>query len=96
MRDDLRGAILAVPDHVVRREFPAETVVLNIKTGHYHGLNPTAARMLAAVEELGRFDPAVDLLADELDESRDRVSADLSELCAGLLERGLLERLEAE
>ena len=31
-----------VPRHVVHRDFPAQTVILNLETGKYHGLNPTA------------------------------------------------------
>ena len=34
------------PQHVVYRSFPSETVVLNLQTGSYHGLNATAGRML--------------------------------------------------
>jgi DNA-binding CsgD family transcriptional regulator len=40
-----------VPQHVVHRAFPARTVVLNLETGKYHGLNPTAGRMLTALEQ---------------------------------------------
>ena len=36
----------SVPQHVVYRRFAAETVVLNLETGTYHGLNATGARML--------------------------------------------------
>ena len=33
-----------LPQHVVYRDFVSETVLLNIQTGKYHGLNPTAGR----------------------------------------------------
>ena len=39
-----------LPQHVVHRSFVAETVVLNLRTGKYHGLNPTAGRMLEALD----------------------------------------------
>jgi len=48
---DLLAARVRLPQHVVFREFPAETVVLNLQTEQYHGLNPTAGAMLT---ELGR------------------------------------------
>src|SRR3990170_1998979 len=35
-----------LPDHVVVRTFVLETVVLNLETGQYHGLNPTAGTIL--------------------------------------------------
>ena len=37
-------------DHVVHRSFAHETVILNLKTGKYHGLNPTAGAMLTELE----------------------------------------------
>jgi hypothetical protein len=39
-----------VPEHVVYRTFVNETVVLNLETGAYHGLNPVGGRMLAALD----------------------------------------------
>ncbi len=47
------AATARMPAHVVYREFPAEVVLLNLQTGRYHGLNPTAGRMLRALEERG-------------------------------------------
>jgi hypothetical protein len=85
---DARGR---VPQHVVYREFVNETVVLNLETGTYHGLNPTAGRMLMAVDA-----------ADDLREAAAKVSADygwelatietdIVGLCNTLAESGLLE-----
>ena len=44
-RADLNHAAIRLPDHVVFRRFPAETVLLNLQTGHYHGVRtwPIAA-----------------------------------------------------
>jgi len=47
--DNLLGACLRLPEHVVHRSFVAETVVLNLQTGRYHGLNPVGGRMLDAL-----------------------------------------------
>jgi hypothetical protein len=81
----------AVPDHVVHRAFAAETVVLNLKTGGYHGLNPVAGRMLEVLEETGSPREAVSRVMAEWDAERDRVESDAASLCAELLERGLIE-----
>jgi hypothetical protein len=81
-----------VPDHIVHRSFPAETVVLNLQTGKYHGLNPTAGRMLETLERLGSADEVAAALAAEYGQPLERVSADLATLCSDLLERGLIER----
>lgn len=88
---DLRGAHLRVPEHVVFRTFDAETVVLNLDTGQYHGLNPTAGRMLELLGENGSFDATTSAAAAEFGQPVERIATDLAALCTGLLARGLLE-----
>ena len=85
-----------VPDHVVHRDFPGETVVLNLETGRYHGLNATARRMLGALEEADSISCAAAALAREFRVSCDEVERDLLDLCASLADRGLLELDDAQ
>ena len=80
-----------VPEHVVHRRFAAETVVLNLRTGGYHGLNPVAGRILEVLEETGDPRLAVGRVADEWDVEPAQVERDAAGLCAELLERGLIE-----
>jgi coenzyme PQQ synthesis protein D (PqqD) len=80
-----------VPEHVVCRDFADQTVVLNLKTGHYHGLNATAATMLGVLREAPSVAAAADALAPEWDVAPEVLLADLLELCEGLESRGLLE-----
>jgi hypothetical protein len=80
-----------IPDHVVHREFPEETVILNLETGQYHGLNATAGRMLGALATCDSIGGAVDALAREFGVPNDEVNRDLLELCEALSDRGLLE-----
>jgi hypothetical protein len=80
-----------VPQHVVYRSFPSETVVLNLQTGKYHGLNVTAGTML---DELGRANSVSDAataLAATYAQDRGVIERDLCRLCEALLERGLIE-----
>lgn len=88
---DPLAAKLRLPEHVVHRSFVAETVVLNLRTGKYHGLNPTAGRMLEAVEAASAATEAVPTLAQEYGVQPALIEADLRKLCEGLLQRGLLE-----
>ena len=90
-----RDSRVRVPAHVVHRSFPTETVVLNLETGIYHGLNPTAGRMLETVEGAETIGRAAALLAAEFKQPRSLVEHDLCELCRALLERGLVV-LDAE
>lgn len=88
---DLADARLRVPEHVVFRSFDEETVVLNLDSGQYHGLNGTAGRMLELLGENGSVNATASAVAAEFGQPVDRITADLVELCRSLLERGLLE-----
>lgn len=81
---------ITVPDHVVHRAFEQETVLLNLETGQYHGLNSTAGRMLEALQHLGDAGAAARQIADEYEVPVERVESDLAQLCEQLAERGLI------
>lgn len=83
--------VARIPDHVVFRSFPVETVVLNLDTGRYHGLNPIAGRMLEALEKASSLADAAALLAAEYEQPAAAVEADLHRLCGDLAARGLIE-----
>jgi Coenzyme PQQ synthesis protein D (PqqD) len=87
----LLNARARLPQHVVHRSFVAETVVLNLRTGKYHGLNPTAGRMLDALEASPTVGAAVPVIADEYGIELEQIQSDLLQLARGLLERGLIE-----
>jgi hypothetical protein len=88
---ELRGRI-RVPEHVVYRDFADETVILNLDTGMYHGLNPTAAKMLETLDSGVAVGDAVERLASEFGQPRDVIERDVLSLCRALEERGLIAR----
>jgi hypothetical protein len=88
---DLLECRVVVPDHVVRREFAAETVILNLKTGIYHGLNQTAGRMLDELERTGTVSAAAQGLTREYGLPVEEIRDDLLTLCQQMLERQLIE-----
>jgi hypothetical protein len=88
---ELLTAKVKVPQHVVYRSFPAETVVLNLQTGKYHGLNATAGSMLAALERADSVRAAAAVVAGEYQQPAEGVERDMCELCNLLLARGLVE-----
>ena len=77
---DILRSSARLPDHVVYRTFVYETVVLNLQTGKYHGLNRTGGRMLELLER----EPTV-----EMPRRRSRSSSDVH--CRG---RGRPVRLQ--
>jgi hypothetical protein len=82
---------VVVPHHVVHRSFPSETVVLNLQTGKYHGLNPTAGAMLAVLEQAASVREAAELIARAYERPSAEVEQDMRGLCGALLERELIE-----
>jgi hypothetical protein len=85
------SANVKLPQHVVFRAFPTETVVLNLQTGRYHGLNPTAGDMLEALTQSHSVREAAMTLAARYEQPRETIERDLCELCNLLLDRGLVE-----
>jgi Coenzyme PQQ synthesis protein D (PqqD) len=79
-----------IPSHVVFRAFTAETILLNLQTGTYHGLNPTAGRMLETLQQHEVLQDAAAAIASHYGAAQDAVQADLLTLCSGLIGRGLL------
>jgi Coenzyme PQQ synthesis protein D (PqqD) len=90
-RESLLEAKVKVPQSVVFRSFPTETVVLNLQTGKYHGLNPSAGKMLQALAEAASVREAAALVAAEYDTSAATIEVDICDLCQNLLDRGLIE-----
>jgi len=84
------GAKIRLSADVVYRDFASETVVLNLQTGQYHGLNPTAGEMLAALEETGSVEAAGRLIADRHEVDLATVQNDLCAMCEQFSERGLI------
>lgn len=82
---------VVVPQHVVYRCFPSETVVLNLQTGKYHGLNPTAGEMLEALGRSGSMVDASAAIASAHGLPVETVETDMRQLCSALLERNLIQ-----
>lgn len=79
-----------IPGHVVHRSFVAETVILNLNTGKYHGVNPTGGFILELLEKLGSVDKAAAALASEYALPADQAETDVCDFCIELEERGLI------
>ena len=80
-----------MPAHVVYRGFVNETVVLNLETGLYHGLNPSAGTMLETLEQAATVHEAAVDLASRYGQPQDEIEQDVYDFCVDLLDRGLIE-----
>jgi hypothetical protein len=68
-----------------------ETVLLNLSTGYYFGLDDVGTRMWLALEKHGRLEAAVFELMDEFDVDTAELQRDLQSLAQELCDQGLLE-----
>lgn len=87
---DILRSSARIPEHVVYRTFVYETVVLNLRTGKYHGLNRTGGRMLELVQREPTVGDAAAKIATEFGRPVSEVEADLCEFCSDLASRGLI------
>ena len=85
------GYRVRVADEVVFRAMATETVLLDLRSGRYFGLNTTAGRMLQLLSDHGDADEVVTAMAEETGQPTEVIARDLDELCTTLSERGLVE-----
>lgn len=77
-------ARVRITEHVVHQAFATETVMLNLKTGQYHGIDPLGARMLDVLQASDSVRAAVGILAKELQREAAELEAMLARFCRRL------------
>jgi len=75
---------------VILRRFGSETIVLNLETGYYHGLNRDAAEMLEAMTDARTLGEAAARLAEERGIDPDGARNAVCRLFWDLDDRGLI------
>jgi phage terminase large subunit len=83
-------AQVRIPDDVILRELGDETVLLNLQTGQYFGLNQSGGRMFAVLAEVGDVAEAAKRIAAEYDQPADVIRRDMDELCSELAAQELI------
>ena len=81
---------VSVPDGVLVRELDGESVLLNVHSEKYFGLDEVWTRMWAALTRLGDTESACKALLEEFDVEPERLRADLEALLGELVDQGLL------
>lgn len=82
---------IRVPEQVVFRELESETVLLNLSTGFYYGLDDVGTRMWLALEKHETLEEAAFELLDEFEVDGPQLQRDLQSLAQELCDQGLLE-----
>jgi hypothetical protein len=87
---------LMVPEHVLVRHLDGETVLLNLETEKYFGLDSTGTRMWELVTHLPSIEAAYGKLMDEFEVEPEELRKHLAELLEQLIENGLLKAMPAD
>ena len=82
---------VVVPSHVLVRFLDKESVLLNIETERYFGLDETGTRMWQLVTAAPSVEVAYQQLLDEYDVAPELLRDHLTDLLARLVENGLLQ-----
>jgi phosphatidylserine/phosphatidylglycerophosphate/cardiolipin synthase-like enzyme len=94
--DFVKTCQAVVPHQVVFRTLASETVLLNIETGYYFGLDEIGGRFFEVLREAASVGAAVELLAREFDAPAEQIQSDMLGYCGQLLGHGLIELREPE
>ena len=84
---------LRVPDEVAIRKIDNDTVLLNLQTGTYFGLDAVGSRLLELLEQNGELAAAHRAMLEEFDVAPEILEADLLRLSQEMSSKGLLEPL---
>jgi Coenzyme PQQ synthesis protein D (PqqD) len=84
---------VVVPQHVLVRHLDGESVLLNLESERYFGLDATGTRMWQLVTTEPNVGAAFDKLLAEFDVEPEPLRNHLNELLSGLVENGLLQVL---
>jgi hypothetical protein len=81
---------ITVPDEVLISNLQDESVLLNLNSERYFGLNNVGTRMLSVLTNSDSIEVAYESLAAEYDVDRQALREDLIVLVENLLQQGLV------
>ena len=81
---------LSIPPQVMSRLVGDETVLLDLASGHYFGVDGVGKLIWESVSDGKTLAETVDAIVDEFDVEKSQAEADVSAFASQLVERGLL------
>jgi hypothetical protein len=79
-----------IPDGVLIREVAGESVVLDLNTERYFGLDEVGTRIWTVLTTSDTIQVGIDTLLDEYDVDQETLADDVAELVEKLVNHGLL------
>jgi hypothetical protein len=87
---------VVIPVHVLVRQLDGESVLLNLETERYFGLDATGSRMWELVTTSPNIDDAYERLREEFEVRPELLREHLVQLLSQLVDNGLLTVLPAD
>ncbi len=87
---------IELSEDVLHQELSGETVLLNLKTEHYFGLDPVGTRIWQVLGETASAETVIARLLDEYEVDEPTLRADVERLIDELAKAGLLRFAQAE
>jgi len=84
----------SIPGDVLFQDVSGETVLLDMDSEQYFGLDEVGTRIWAMLNEGRAAGQIVDMLLEEYEVERVSLQGDVNELLASLLEAGLIEKAD--
>jgi len=84
-----------VPEDILISGLQEESVILNLNSERYFGLNEVGTRIFSALTTSSSIEAAFELLVEEYDVDRELLRHDLISLVDKLVEQGLVEVVPA-
>jgi hypothetical protein len=94
MRDVTLDAAVRPSDDCMARVLDGESVILNLQSSSYFGLDPVGTRIWQLLEQHGRLALVLEELVKEYDAPADTIARDLVELVTEMLQQGLVVRAD--
>lgn len=81
---------LTIPGQVMAREVGGETVILDLDSGTYYGLDPVGARIWQLIAKGQTLTQVCEVMLSEYDVTREDIERDVLTLAQTLLEKQLV------
>jgi len=86
---DLKQNVSLSPD-ALSQEVSGETVILDMASEAYFGLDPVGTRIWQLLQEKGALQPVFDCLLEEYDVEAEQLEQDFTNLLSSLADAGLI------
>ena len=90
-REILESSIIVANEEQISSDLGGEAVILNLKTGVYHGLNEVGARIWNLIEQPSSVSDIKQTLLQEYEVEAQQCDRDLKALLEHLLAAGLID-----